>query len=107
MKRLLLACTLASLLMQVATLFASELIDAVRANDRARIKTLLAKQADVNAKQVDGMTALHWTAQNNDIESSKLLLKAGADRTLRNSEGRTPLQQARHYKHALLEAALR
>jgi uncharacterized protein len=91
MKRFLLACAIASLLLQGASAFASELIDAVRANDRARIKTLLAKEPDVNAKQVDGMTALHWAAQINDVDSLKLLLKAGADAQATNRYGITPL----------------
>ena len=34
------------------------------------------------------------------------LLKAGADRTIRNDEGRTPLEQARYYKLSHFEALL-
>ena len=42
-----------------------------------------------------------------DARVLKALLKAGADPNIRNDEGRTALEQARHYRHALLEAALR
>ena len=34
------------------------------------------------------------------------LLKAGDDRTIRNDEGRTPLEQARYYKLSHFEAPL-
>ena len=37
----------------------------------------------------------------------KALLKAGADKSIRNYEGRTPLAQAQHYKHSRLAQALR
>jgi hypothetical protein len=42
-----------------------------------------------------------------DDEVLKALLKAGADKTIRNYENRTPIAQAKHYKHSRLEAALR
>jgi ankyrin repeat protein len=42
-----------------------------------------------------------------DTNVMKELLKAGADRSIRNPEGRTPLAQARHFRHAQLEAVLR
>jgi ankyrin repeat protein len=37
----------------------------------------------------------------------KALLKAGADRSIRNSEGRTALEQARYYQHVNLESVLK
>src|SRR2546428_13643580 len=46
---------------------ASPLADAVEKQDHARIQSLLKKGADVNAAQVDGMTALHWAAQYDDL----------------------------------------
>lgn len=42
-----------------------------------------------------------------DARVLKALLKAGADPNIRNDEGRTALEQARHYHNTLLEAALR
>ena len=73
---------------------ASPLIDAVRKSDRAAVRQLLQKKADVNAASADGTTALIWAAQLNDLESAKLLLGAGANVRAANRYGVTPLQAA-------------
>src|SRR6266545_8139641 len=57
----------------------SRLADATRRLDRAAVRALLQQHADVNAPQVDGTTALHWAAQNDDLEAADLLVRAGAD----------------------------
>jgi ankyrin repeat protein len=68
-------------------------------------------QAGVPVDDVDehGFTPLMYAATIDfgDDQVLKALLAAGADRTLRNDEGRTPAQQARRYQHKALEAALR
>ncbi|XP_075970179.1 arfGAP domain of ASAP isoform X2 [Anticarsia gemmatalis] len=46
-----------------------------------------------------GMTALHLCAATDRTEPMKLLLKAGADSTIKDNSGRTPLQIARQYGH--------
>ena len=46
---------------------------------RVTLRALLTKKADLNAAQVDGMTALHWAAFRDDTESAKLLVDAGAN----------------------------
>jgi uncharacterized protein len=74
---------------------ASELIDAVRANDRAAVRRLLAARANVNEPGGDGSTALHWAAHNDDAEIAKLLVAAGADvRALTRNGALTPLMIA-------------
>jgi uncharacterized protein len=70
------------------------LADAAERMDRAAIKTLLQQRADVNAPQVDGMTALHWAAFKDDLDTSQLLLKAGASVKATNRYGVTPLSLA-------------
>lgn len=67
------------------------LIDAVKKSDHARVKSLLVQRADVNAAKVDGMTALHCAALNNDAETARLLLEAGANAAATNRYGVTPL----------------
>jgi ankyrin repeat protein len=63
----------------------------------------------LNAADESGYTPLMYAATIDfgDVEAVKTLLRAGADRNVRNGEGRTALEQARHYGHALLEGALR
>ena len=50
------------------------LADAAEKTDRARVRTLLAQRADVNAAQADGMTALHWAIYHGDREMAGQLL---------------------------------
>ena len=57
----------------------SPVADAAMRGDGDAIRALLQNGADVNAAQGDGMTALHWAAQLNDLEMADMLLYAGAD----------------------------
>ncbi len=56
----------------------TRLAAAVMNGDRAAVKALLAQKADVNAPMGDGMTALHWAAFKDDLETVTALLAAGA-----------------------------
>jgi ankyrin repeat protein len=62
--------------------------------DREAARTAIARKADVNAAQVDGTTALHWAAEQGDVDMADLLIKAGARVTVRTRESVTPLQLA-------------
>ncbi len=53
--------------------------EAALRSDLATLRTLLQQGVDVNSAQGDGMTALHWAARNNDIETAEMLLYAGAN----------------------------
>ena len=72
----------------------SPLADAAEKMDRQKIGTLLKQRADVNAPQVDGMTALHWSAYHDDLEIAKLLVRAGANVKAANRYGVVPLSLA-------------
>jgi ankyrin repeat protein len=87
---------------------AQSLFDAVRAGDRQAVRALLAKQADVNATQVDGSTALHLAVDANDEELARLLLAAGARATTASRYGVTPIAlAARNGSVGLIEALVK
>ncbi len=72
----------------------SSLADAVERLDHAGFQTLMGARADVNAPQVDGMTALHWAAYHDDLKTAGLLVKAGADVKAESRYGVMPLSLA-------------
>ena len=47
------------------------------------------------------------TVDEGDIETLKALLAAGADRSIRNDQGRTAFEQARRYRHMAIADALK
>ena len=73
---------------------APTLADATEHRDKARVRSLLAAGVDVNATQVDGTTALHWAAYNDDAETAALLVRAGANVNALNRYGVPPLSLA-------------
>ena len=80
-------------LLLVASGFAaakSPLADAAEKSDRATLRSLLKQHADVNAPQADGMTALHWAAHLDELETAKALTAAKADANATNRYGVTP-----------------
>jgi ankyrin repeat protein len=77
----------------VGLLLASDLrlIDAVKDNDAATVRSLIAQRVDVNTIETDGSTALHWAAQRDNPEIASLLLAAGANPKAANRYNVTPL----------------
>src|SRR5437868_3659580 len=70
------------------------LADAAEKQDRTKIAVLFKQKADVNATQVDGMTALHWTVYHDDLATATLLINASANAKAANRYGVTPLSLA-------------
>jgi ankyrin repeat protein len=81
---------------------------AVIANRPAVIPALVEAGVSINAQDESGFTPLMYaaTVDYGDTESLRAILKAGADRSISNSEGRTALEQARYYRHVNLGAVL-
>jgi ankyrin repeat protein len=84
-------CTAATLSAQNAT---DDLIQAIRQNDLAGIKTRLAKGADVNARDGRDTTLLMHAAAIGSADAVKLLLESGADVNVTNPLGSTALTLA-------------
>ena len=59
-----------------------------------RIRDLIARGADVNARNHKGQTALHCAAKAGFAPIVSLLLKRGAEVDLKDNEGQTPLMTA-------------
>ncbi len=70
------------------------LVDAAKNRDADSVRALLRQRADVNTRQADGATALHWAAHWNDAEIANLLIRAGANVNSANDFGITPLSLA-------------
>ncbi len=67
------------------------LVAAARAADAEAVERLLRDGADVDQRQPDGATALHWAAFRNDERTAALLIGAGAAVNAANELGATPL----------------
>jgi ankyrin repeat protein len=53
--------------------------EAAMRRDIPAVRSLIDRKVDVNATGPDGTTALEWMIRIDDIETTKLLLNAGAD----------------------------
>jgi ankyrin repeat protein len=97
-------------LISAATPADSPVADAAMRRDLGAVRSLVARGADVNAAQGDGMTGLHWAAVNGDVEIADVLLSAGANTGAFTRNGAyRPLHLASRYGHgevarSLLEA---
>ena len=70
----------------------NKFVQALWDNDVKLAETLLPNFADINrGYEPTGWTALHFTVENNCIESAKWLLEKGADPNQQDSSGWTPL----------------
>lgn len=91
-------CVSLSVLAASAALVAADtdlrLIDAIKAHNTDAVRTLIGDKVDVNARQSDGATALHWAVHLSDTNTIDLLLRAGARADVADDTGVTPLYLA-------------
>jgi ankyrin repeat protein len=82
----------------VAAAFATDtdlrLPEAAMAGDASLVRSLVSQKAPVNAALPDGTTALHWMVRTNDLETSDLLLRGGANPKASDKHGVTPIYLA-------------
>jgi uncharacterized protein len=81
-------------------------IAAVKEGNLSAIRSLVQQRADVNAREVDGTTALHWAARSGNLPAVDLLIAAGADVNAVNRYGITALALAARQGNAALVGSL-
>lgn len=69
-------------------------VDAARNGDEDALRALIEGGADVNAREADGTTALHWASHRDLLGAVDLLIRAGADVNAANDLGATALWAA-------------
>ena len=104
--RFVLAAVLLLIVAAAATAEDLRLVEAARNHDAQQVRTLLARQANVNVRAEDGSTALLWATHWNDLEAADLLVRAGADPNAANDLRMTPLVQACTNANAALVTVL-
>ncbi len=72
----------------------SDFLEAVIDSHLGKVQAYLEAGWDVNEKDENGWTALHFAAQNNSVPIGRLLIEAGADIEAKDSYGNTPLFRA-------------
>jgi uncharacterized protein len=70
------------------------LIDAAKSRNIEAVSAVLKTHTDVNARQRDGATALHWAAHFDDVAMAELLIRAGSRAGLADDTGVTPIYLA-------------
>jgi ankyrin repeat protein len=81
---------------------AALLLEAAKRQDTMTVRALLKQNVDVNTRQADGATALHWATHWNDMEMARALIGADADVNAANDFGVTPLSLACSNRSAAL-----
>jgi uncharacterized protein len=76
-----------------------ELSDAASDGDLSRVKTLIAAKADVNAKRLDGSTALMVASEKGHLEVVQVLITAKVDVNAKRTGGATALIMASQEGH--------
>ncbi len=71
-----------------------QLLELAASGDTQAALQLVTRKTDVNQRQLDGTSALHWAIYYNDVELVEALLKRKADVNVRNEFGASPLSQA-------------
>ena len=80
---------------------------AAKEGDIEAAKKAIANGADVNAKDYQERTPLHWTAWRRHKEIAELLIAAGADVNVKDSDDKTPLDLAAQFRYKEIADLLR
>eukprot|EP00585_Thalassiosira_rotula_P013271 CAMPEP_0196130342 /NCGR_PEP_ID=MMETSP0910-20130528/756_1 /TAXON_ID=49265 /ORGANISM="Thalassiosira rotula, Strain GSO102" /LENGTH=280 /DNA_ID=CAMNT_0041389635 /DNA_START=143 /DNA_END=982 /DNA_ORIENTATION=- len=83
-----------------------KLLKAVRDGNKAELLKLLANGADINGKDKDGWTSLHYASHGGNTDVVKALIAKGADVNTKNNCTTTPLHEASLNGHMNVAEAL-
>ena len=90
--------TIAAALLCAASVSASNadlrLIEAIQDRDHETVRTLLAHEVDVNARDHNGYNALHHAASRGDVEMIRYLAERGTDVLAVSRRGQTTADMA-------------
>ncbi|XP_069559987.1 B-cell lymphoma 3 protein homolog [Brachyistius frenatus] len=78
----------------------SPLMHAVESNNSDMVHFLIETGCDVNSQSYSGNTALHSACGRGHVDTVRLLLKSGADSSLKNNHNDTPVMVAKNKKIA-------
>ncbi|XP_068592554.1 B-cell lymphoma 3 protein homolog [Cebidichthys violaceus] len=78
----------------------SPLMHAVESNNADMVHFLIERGCDVNSQSYSGNTALHSACGRGQVDTARLLLKSGADSSLKNYHNDTPVMVAKNKKIA-------
>lgn len=79
---------------------------AARIGQLCLVEAMVMDGIDVNETDANGRTLLHWAAGNGHAEAVELLLKCGADRTIKDKGGRTAADVAKQCRYQTLSLLL-
>lgn len=106
-------CLLTSILLAIASVVTANaagpdvrLIEAVKAANPQGVRVLIGQRVDVNARDVDGTTALHWAVRDDAVDIAMSLIRAGAAADVADRYGITPLVLAAINGNAVVIDAL-
>ena len=71
------------------------------------VELLIAKGADINAKDDSEWTPLHWAADEGHKEVAEFLIAEGADVNAKAEDGETPLDATIEFRHPQIADLLR
>jgi ankyrin repeat protein len=101
------ACALLLGLLAPGSAATQELVDVAGKGDVAAVRALIERGVDPNATPGDGMTALHWAAEQAHADVARALLAAGAAVNAGTRIGRyTPLHLASRRGHVAMARLL-
>lgn len=69
-------------------------LSVIKGNDKTALWLIQDMALNVNAQDLDLQTPLHYAVENYDVELMQILVFNGADLTLKNKDGKTPLDIA-------------